>query len=859
MSLSPGDRIDRYEILDLLGGGGMGEVYRARDPKLERNIALKILRDVDLRAGTDGGARLLREARAAAALSHPNVLAVYDVGEVQEPEALRGLAYIAMELVVGTSLRSYVGDVSVPLERRLGWMRDVARALVAAHDAGIVHRDVKPENVMIRFDGVVKVLDFGIARRSTPSRSEHAPVLHSVPTIQTRADVEATLTAQGGVAGTPLYMAPEQLWGQPLDGRADQFAWGVVAYELLTGAPPWRKDADPLALALEIISLTPRPPRAIAPSIPAPVSTTIVRALAKEPAARFSSMTALLESLDESSRTSTPAESSEPMRDAEVTTAPTALRAPAKKTKRHRSALVRSLVGVGVAGALAGLLVAARASSMRRPIVPSASSSSSPGASANVEECRTSAQCVEAHGGAWRCHSASRTCAPLDSIDCKVYAENGDLRNDDTVWIGGMFPLSTEPAFDSEMRALDLARREFAQVLGSSAARTGDMHVRPMGLVICDEGADPVRAARHLAEEVEVPAVVGFRGGKSALATIPPIFLPHHILSFISISQETDVTRIPQPRGEPRLVWRSTLNAANQHAPTSALISDVLEPIARSRDGGLGRRPMKVAIVSSKMGTAEVSASFRAIRFNGLTALENGENFKQFVLGPRGDGRDEEIADALADFQPQVIYVLPPDFTSRVLGSLEKRWHAGPRPFYIIGSTFDAAVLDLIGKDAERRHRFWAVTNVSSRTTNAELVLRYNIAFPREPTTRTTAPQPSYDAFYIIADALLALGDAPATGQALSFAIERLLPPGKPIDVGPASIFDAFETLRSGGRIDLNGAIGALDFDGSGEAPIDYAILCCGVDDRGRASGSVESGLVYDSRARKLTGALRCP
>src|SRR5580704_13204773 len=165
MSLSPGDRIDRYEVIELLGSGGMGEVYRAHDPKLARDVALKVLR-VDPGIDTNGAARLLREARAVAALSHANAIAVYDVGEVQEPESLRGLAYIAMELVVGRSLRTYIGDRSVPFDRRVGWLRDVAAALGAAHRAGVVHRDVKPENVMIRAeDGAVKVLDFGIARR----------------------------------------------------------------------------------------------------------------------------------------------------------------------------------------------------------------------------------------------------------------------------------------------------------------------------------------------------------------------------------------------------------------------------------------------------------------------------------------------------------------------------------------------------------------------------------------------------------------------------------------------------------------------------------------------------------------------
>jgi hypothetical protein len=125
---------------------------------------------------------------------------------------------------------------------------------------------------------------------------------------------------------------------------------------------------------------------------------------------------------------------------------------------------------------------------------------------------------------------------------------------------------------------------------------------------------------------------------------------------------------------------------------------------------------------------------------------------------------------------------------------------------------------------------------------------------------RTNAPQPSYDAFYVLAYAAYAIGASDVTGPALSRAIGRLLPPGRRVDVGPRGIYDAFATLRSGGKIDLNGAIGALDFDpATGEAPVDYAILCCAVDDHGRASSMVESGLVYDAKLGKLTGRAHCP
>ena len=175
MALQPGDRVEHFAILSLLGQGGMGRVYAARDLKLDRTVALKILQPSPA-ASDDGGssagaARLLREARSAAALEHPNVVTIYEVGATEPAGDTPGAPFIAMELIKGTSLRTYVHDAGVSIATRVRWLTDVARALAAAHHAGIVHRDIKPENVMVRDDGVVKVLDFGIAKRTERARS----------------------------------------------------------------------------------------------------------------------------------------------------------------------------------------------------------------------------------------------------------------------------------------------------------------------------------------------------------------------------------------------------------------------------------------------------------------------------------------------------------------------------------------------------------------------------------------------------------------------------------------------------------------------------------------------------------------
>jgi serine/threonine-protein kinase len=286
--LKPKDLVGPYEIRGFLGQGGMGKVYRAFDPRLERTVALKLIAvpegskapsSKDSPPLGELSARLLREARAAASLSHPNVVAIYDVGESE------GRLYLAMEYVVGATLRSFVGNEEVPLARRIRWLVDVARALEVAHKAGIIHRDVKPENVMVREDGTVKVLDFGIARRTGTGTAADQ---HAIDTV----------TGGGAVAGTPVYMAPEQIKGGDVDARCDQFAWGVMAYELVTGERPWAEAGDVLSLVANILTETPRSIRTKKKDVPAVVEETIMRALAKQPEGRFASMADVADALE---------------------------------------------------------------------------------------------------------------------------------------------------------------------------------------------------------------------------------------------------------------------------------------------------------------------------------------------------------------------------------------------------------------------------------------------------------------------------------------------------------------------------------------------------------------------------------
>ncbi|HRI66831.1 MAG TPA: protein kinase [Polyangium sp.] len=281
MPLTPGDDFDRYRLEALIGEGGMGRVFRAFDPKLRRRVAIKILQANRFSEGTDDVARVMREARAAAALDHPGVVAVFDVSEAE------GHPFIVMEYVDGRSLRALVGADEISINERLRWMTDVARCLAAAHRTGLVHRDIKPENVMIRHDGAAKLLDFGIARRLETEADPNGPVLGKYSAIP----------AESSAIGTPWYMAPEQVQRRPLDARADQFSWGVLAYELFTGSLPWKTANDGNSSSIAVVTEQPELLRTGELGLPNHVGAVIHRALEKSPGQRFESMDALVAAL----------------------------------------------------------------------------------------------------------------------------------------------------------------------------------------------------------------------------------------------------------------------------------------------------------------------------------------------------------------------------------------------------------------------------------------------------------------------------------------------------------------------------------------------------------------------------------
>jgi len=247
----------RYRIIRKLGAGGMADVYLAEDQELGRRVAIKILND---RHAADDSfiERFRREAKNAAGLSHPNIVSIYDRGEAE------GTYYIAMEFLDGRSLKELiVGRGPAPIKTAIDYARQILAAVGFAHRHGIVHRDIKPHNVLVGSEGRLKVTDFGIARSGA-----------------------SQMTEVGSIIGTAQYLSPEQARGAPVDQTSDLYSVGVVLYEMLTGQVPFTGDT-PLEIAMKHLSEVPKPPSELRPEVPHDLDSVVLRALAKDPSERY--------------------------------------------------------------------------------------------------------------------------------------------------------------------------------------------------------------------------------------------------------------------------------------------------------------------------------------------------------------------------------------------------------------------------------------------------------------------------------------------------------------------------------------------------------------------------------------------
>ena len=325
----------RYELGEVIGRGGMAEVLLARDVRLGRNVAVKVLR-TDLARDPSFQGRFRREAQAAASLDAPSIVSVYDTGEDDD-----GVPYIVMEHVGGRTLREVLqGEGRLLPQRALEVTADVCAALEVAHTAGIVHRDIKPANVMLTPRGEIKVMDFGIARAAAGS--------------------SATMTQTAAVIGTAAYLSPEQARGEHVDARSDVYSTGCLLYELLTGSPPFVGDS-PIAVAYQHVREAPTPPSAYDESLTGDVDAVVLKAMAKNPANRYQSAEEMREDLLRAAA-GVPVQATPVLVDAPATAlaSATLLQAPVDRRRRRRG-LVLTLFGLLLAGVALGVALLVQA------------------------------------------------------------------------------------------------------------------------------------------------------------------------------------------------------------------------------------------------------------------------------------------------------------------------------------------------------------------------------------------------------------------------------------------------------------------------------------------------------------------
>jgi serine/threonine protein kinase len=851
-----GSTVGKYRLDRVLGVGGMASVYLGVHRNGHR-VAVKMLHP-EISVDPDLRARFVREGYAANAIEHRGVVRVLDDDQTED-----GSAFLVMELLEGETLnnRCKRGDGKLPLREALVLGHQLLDVIAAAHAKGIVHRDIKPDNVFVTTDGLLKVLDFGIARM-------RMPLSGSDPTHTGRA------------MGTPAFMGPEQALGRArdVDERSDVFACGATLFSILSGKLVHEAETAQ-EQAVYAATRRARPISSVAPDLPQEVCALVDKAIAFERAERWQTAAQMRDAIarvyktlyaepppstvapGHDTTTSRSSLESAPTIDARAggPTDPSAgTKAPVSGPPRATGAVRGRTLALlaGAAGLVAlGALALTRPRSPQAPAAPPAPSaqactSASCSASTTPSVCRKGA------------------CVPLTTEDCAVMARPEDVANEATIWIGVMFPTRGPmvPEFQGALRAVDLARRDFIDVSnGLPASRPGGP-VRPLATLVCDDGEDPPRAARHLVDEIGVPAVIGFARSKEVVDLAVDLFNPRGVLA-LAANTAPMISDIPRMLGQPRLVWRTTISVPVAARTMAAVVGTVIEPELRRTRILRHDEPMRVALVrtdnTSGIGLSDALVS--SLRYNDRSVAQNGEgSYREIVMTDAGGraGRvaaDDGVAAQLLAFRPHVVL----DAAGEVGGlasRLESLWPAAERfrPRYLAQGTLSGGDLATsVARNPELARRLFGVDTAIDTPAVAKFVLRYNQVFTPSITAFEASDAP-YDAFYLLALAIAALGDAPIDGASLARAIPRLQG-GTPVDVGPGGIYAALGALGRGESIDLRGTVTTLDFDeATGDAPATYAVFCFKPDANGHLAPA-ESGLSFAGKTGEPSGELRCP
>ena len=887
---------DRYRLEEVIGVGGMANVYLAVHRNGNR-VALKILRP-ELSLVDDHRDRFIREAYVANSLEHPGAVRVLD-----DDIADDGCPFLVMELLLGETLEArYRRLGSLEPREVLAVGHALCAVLVRAHEVGVVHRDIKPENIFLTDEGALKVLDFGIAAVRQDGRGSGTQTGHLMGTpaymppeqaigrrqaIDGRTDlwsVGATMFTL--IAGRAVHdvEAPEEmvvrsatLPAPSLASACPELAPSIVAaidHSLAFASEDRFADAGAMQRALaeahleafgEAIETTPLP----CGEAPAPL--TIGRATeADDPVATFAAETLAsdagraLTMLDPATgpalvgatrrgpvsllpglATVEARSSSFPSGSGSGSESGLGRSRPAGE-RRRLAPLVG--LGAGVVGLVAtAAAVAAWSSSERSPDEASAERSSA---------CTTNAGCTAALGVPAICRQELRRCVALETERCELLAEEGDVGDEETLWIGAMYPASdSDSEYGAEAkRCIELARRDFVELSGGLPSTQPGGRSRPIGVVFCDDSREYEESAAHLVDDVGVPAILGFGRSKEVLDLAREHFVPKGVLALAS-NTAAMLSSIPHPAGEERLVYRMTTSATMIAPPAIAFVRSILEPAIRGPQGEVGEDgTLRVAIVrtANASGTSHADALFSELaRTRGTVGREE---IRHFIVEDTIEGVPAEVEQPAAEviaFAPHI--VLDGGAYSLVLSAIEAGWAGGPRPRYVYGGASLEVLRAVLREHPSFSSRFFTIAARES-STSAKVQAHYHAAFGSGEEPREISSTP-YDAFYVLAYAALALGDEPVSGRALARTIRRLVPPGEPVEVGPAGIYPALNVLAAGGRIDLQGTLTNLDFDPvTGDAAADFAMFCL---DEG--SGLLESDTRYDIAGASITGLGRCP
>ncbi|MBK8253771.1 MAG: serine/threonine protein kinase [Polyangiaceae bacterium] len=896
----------KYHLERLLGVGGMAAVYAATH-RNGRSFAVKLLHP-ELAIHEDIRARFVREGYVANTVDHPGAVPVFDDGEADE-----GIPFLVMELLAGETLAAraerFLGKL--PPEEVLAMGHQMLDVLGAAHRRGIIHRDIKPENLFLTTTGIVKCLDFGVARIMDDSSGQ--------------------MTATGARIGTPAFMPPEQALGRSneIGPQTDVWAVGATLFSLIAGRTVHTAEN---AAELIVIAAT-TPPLSIleyAPDLPKPIAEVIDKAVSFKKADRFPDASAMQEALEVAHLAAfqTPlnsaavgplpkSPSSFPVLPPEAREAPT-LQAENSSSDKGRPVALRTTLPMRPSGSgenptqPSGLPTtpdthesepplprgssnhpaAARAGVSRSVLAFSALgvvalfvsvlayfqwkkqnvyASGVPAPSASSGEltagggvCTRNADCLSSSPTI--CRKRDGQCVSLALPHCRILASPADISNDATVWVGAMFPTDgVEPTRFGPLsvNVIDLARRDLMDMAGGLPPTKVGGPKRPVGVVACDDLNHADASVEHLVSTLEVSTIIGFARSDEVLSFSTSHFNPRGVFT-LAANTAAMLRDIPTGPNGKRLVWRVTISPTMTAPVFAELLSTYVEPEIRKKYKLSPSETLRLALTRTVGPTGQSYADLvmSSLRYNGRSVIENGTAFRQFEAPDTfGDDSpsDLPIARALAEYAPHIILFAA---SAGLPDAIEHSWLKSTRhrPFYVGPSAYTAPSLRALAqRDADFRTRYFTVDTPSGSGIAPKVVHHYN-ASNSPPMSLTDAVVAPYDAFYLFVYAATALGDKPLTGANLSEMLPRLQSGESHVEVGPSALFSTLQSLVAGKSVKLKGAQTNLDFNPTtGEPSADFAIYCLSSKADPTGSPAAFAGLLYVASAQKLEGAFRCP